>query len=69
MNPSCYEKDMKMVIDENERVIEIAKNSNFYLNDIDRKFAEATKLDIKDYPFFIFSGILTMFKAVSFNSF
>ncbi|KXY58265.1 hypothetical protein [Bacillus cereus] len=44
-------KDMKMVIDENERVIEIAKNSNFYLNDIDRKFAEATKLDIKDYPF------------------
>ncbi|MGG5795904.1 hypothetical protein [Bacillus nitratireducens] len=44
-------EDIKMVIDENERVIEIAKNSNFYLNDIDRKFAEATKLDIKDYSF------------------
>ncbi|PGT19441.1 hypothetical protein [Bacillus cereus] len=44
-------EDMKMIIDENDRVKEVAENASFYLKDIDRKFAEATKLDIKDYSF------------------
>ncbi|HDR6300661.1 hypothetical protein COD90_05070 [Bacillus cereus] len=48
-------EDVKMIIDENDRVKEVAENVSFYLKDIDRRFAEATKLDIKDYSFLFFA--------------
>lgn len=45
------EQDIKMIIDENDRVIRIAKNTPIILDDIDKKFSDVTKLDFKDHAF------------------
>jgi hypothetical protein len=44
-------KDMEMVIAENDRIKRIAENSRYVMKDIDIRFAEATKLDFKDFSF------------------
>ncbi|WP_019156990.1 hypothetical protein [Robertmurraya massiliosenegalensis] len=44
-------KDMDMIIEENKRIKRIAENSRYVMKDIDKRFAEATKLDAKDISF------------------
>ena len=69
VDEKLIKEDMSKIIDENKRVQDIADNSEELLNEIDKKFATATKLDKKDFAFLFFAVAMQCIRQYCFTSF
>lgn len=60
-------EEMENIINETRRVQNIAKNSQEFLEDLDRNFAEQTKLNKTDFTFLFFATALQVFRQYYFS--